>query len=229
MLLLEPARGDDAEFAYRIFNASGGEVQQCGNGARALARFARPDAGAGEGLLMESPAGPVRARFAADGRVGVDMGRPDFEPASLPFERARRARRYRIELGDDVVEFGAVSMGNPHAVLTVADVATADVARIGPALETHGDFPEGVNVGFMAVESRHHLRLRVWERGAGETLACGTGACAAVAVAREQNLVDAGVTVSLPGGDLVVDFEALGDPIWLTGPAHRTFEGNIDV
>lgn len=229
ILLLEDAPDDSVDFAYRIFNAAGTEVQQCGNGARALARFGLPQGREGDSLRMQSPAGIVTARFAAGGNISVDMGRPDFDPAALPLRREGRRSRYRIALADGDVECGALSMGNPHAVIEVANVDTAPVERVGPALERHSDFPQGVNVGFVQIVARDRVRLRVWERGVGETLACGTGACAAVAAARDWNRVDCGVKVSLPGGDLMVDFAQLGDPIWLTGPAHRSFEGKIDV
>jgi diaminopimelate epimerase len=234
-LVLEPAHEAGTVAYYRIFNADGGEVEQCGNGARCVARWlamhGRSDGVARgvEKLAMGSPGGRVAARVMPDGRVAVDLGEPDFNPAALPFRAPARAPRYTLELAGESVEFGAVSMGNPHAVIRVADVATAPVERIGPALQQHRDFPRQVNVGFMQLLARDRIWLRVFERGAGETLACGTGACAAVAVGRDLGLLDAAVEVNVPGGRLGVHWEGPGHSAWLTGPAEVAFTGEIDI
>ncbi len=225
-LMLEPPRHPGSAVYYRIFNADGREVEQCGNGARCIARFvsARQGLGAGE-LLMESPGGPVQARVHDDGQVSVAMGVPNFDPASLPFEASSEAHVYPLSVGGSEVEIAAVSIGNPHAVIRVPSVAEAPVDRLGPAIETHARFPKRTNVGFMEVVDSGHIRLRVHERGTGETRACGTGACAAVAVGRRHGLLGETVAVDLPGGQLKVSWKGPGEPIWLTGPAETAYEG----
>ena len=197
----------DTAIYYQIFNSDGDEVEQCGNGARCIASllYRQGRAPAGE-FVMDSQGGLVRARVAGTGLVSVEMGVPSFEPAALPFEAERRQERYALSAGADTVEIGAVSLGNPHAVLEVAAVDTAPVASLGPAIEGHRRFPRRVNVGFMEVVDRSDIRLRVYERGAGETLACGTGACAAVAVGRQRGLLDPQVRVHVRGGELRVDW-----------------------
>ena len=179
--------------------------------------------------VYEGAAGTVRARVREDGLVAVEMGTPDFDPASLPFDAPREMPAYWLPVDAEDVEFGCVSMGNPHAVLRVRDVATAPVGRLGPALERHPRFANRTNVGFMEIVGRAHIRLRVWERGVGETLACGTGACAAVAVGRTGGLLDAEVRVDLPGGTATVAWPGRGEPIWLTGPAVLVYSGSIDL
>jgi diaminopimelate epimerase len=234
-LVLEPAHEAGTAAYYRIFNSDGSEVEQCGNGARCVARWlvlrgrSSGVAGEGEALAMGSPGGRVAARVLRDGRVAVDLGEPDFNPAALPFRASARAARYTLDVAGEHLEFGAVSMGNPHAVIRVADVATAPVARIGPALQQHAQFPRQVNVGFMQVLAPDRIWLRVYERGAGETLACGTGACAAVAVGRDLGLLGAAVEVNVPGGRLGVHWEGPGHSAWLTGPAEVAFTGEIDL
>ena len=228
-LVLEPARQPNTSVFYRIFNADGGEVEQCGNGARCIAAYlhrkGRVTAGA---IAMDSPAGLVTARVFEAGVVAVDMGLPNFEPSALPFAAPMSAATYELALGGgESVAIGAVSMGNPHAVLQVDDVATAPVTRLGAAIEQHERFARRVNVGFMEVVSREHIRLRVFERGAGETLACGTGACAAVAVARRRNQVDSLVQVDLPGGRLEVSWPSPTEHIWLKGPTAVSFTGTV--
>ncbi len=229
-LVLEPARRPDTAVFYRIFNSDGAEVEQCGNGARCIAsllcRRGRTQEGA---VTLDSPAGLIRARVQSANLVSVDMGVPDFEPRSLPFDAPRRADTYSLQVGGQTVEIGAVSMGNPHAVLIVDSTDTAPVATLGPAIEKHPRFPNRVNAGFAEIVDRSHIRLRVYERGAGETLACGTGACAAVAVLRTWGLLDASVKVSVRGGQLRVDWEGPGSNIWLTGPAEVSFEGHVEV
>ncbi|WP_295884099.1 diaminopimelate epimerase [uncultured Thiohalocapsa sp.] len=230
VLLVEPPRLPGTDFHYRIFNADGSEVEQCGNGARCFARYVR-DAGLTDKseIPVGTAAGPILLRVQADGRVCVDMGVPRLEPADIPFIAERQATRYPLALDDGVVDIAAVSMGNPHAVLAVADMDTAPVAVLGPRIEHHPRFPRRVNVGFLEIQDRHRVRLRVWERGAGETLACGTGACAAVVAGRLWGELDAEVAVSLPGGTLVVHWPGAGAPVQMTGPATRVFDGDIDL
>ena len=229
-LVLEKPRRPDTAVFYRIFNADGIEVEQCGNGARCIAAllYRRGQTSAGA-VTMDSPAGLVHARVQSGSVVSVDMGVPNFEPRSLPFDAPERADTYSLDVGGQNVEIGAVSMGNPHAVLTVDSTETAPVGTLGPAIEKHPRFPNRVNAGFVEIIDRSHIRLRVYERGAGETLACGTGACAAVAVERERGLLDASVLVRVRGGELRVNWERLGDNIWLTGPAEVSFEGHVEV
>jgi diaminopimelate epimerase len=229
-LVLEPPRRDGTDVYYRIFNSDGSEVEQCGNGARCIARLVASRAAVQERpLAMDSPGGIVRARLRRDGLVSVAMGVPDFDPRSLPFEAEREAPAYRIELPSGPVEFGAVSIGNPHAVIRVRSVRDAPVDSVGPAMENHARFPRRVNVGFLEIVAPNHVRLRVFERGAGETLACGTGACAAVAVGRRHGPLAEDVDVDLPGGRLTVQWPGPGEPIWLTGPAETAFEGTVEL
>lgn len=217
--------GDDVH--YRIFNTDGSEAEQCGNGARCIARLiARP--GQAEVRLGHGQ-GSVRARLEDDGNVTVEMAVPALDPGAVPFVADGKALRYGITAGDANLEIGVVSMGNPHAVLGVSDVATAPVARIGALLERHERFPNRANIGFMQVLAPDRIRLRVFERGVGETAACGTGACAAVVIGRTWDLLDASVTVELPGGSLEVRWEGPGLPVWMTGEAVTVFEGMIQV
>jgi diaminopimelate epimerase len=228
-LMLEPPRKPGTAVYYRIFNADGREVEQCGNGARCIARFLRERNGVTAGdLVLDSPGGLVQTKLQGD-RVSVTMGVPDFNPASLPFEASGEAYVYPLAVGASEVEIGAVSVGNPHAVIRVPSIADAPVARLGPAIENHPRFPKRTNVGFMEVVDRGHIRLRVHERGTGETRACGTGACAAVAVGRRHGLLDENVRVDLPGGRLDIQWQGPGQPIWMTGPAERAFEGEVTI
>jgi diaminopimelate epimerase len=227
-LVLHPARRADTTIYYQVFNSDGAEVEQCGNGARCIASLLYRQGRAGE-LVMDSPGGLVRARLISADLVSVEMGVPSFEPAALPFEAAERQERYALNAGSATVEIGAVSIGNPHAVLQVAAVDAAPVASLGPAIESHRRFPRRVNVGFMEVVDRSDIRLRVYERGAGETLACGTGACAAVIVGRQRGLLDRQVRVHVRGGELRVDWPGPGEPVWLTGPAQVAFAGHFDL
>ena len=229
-LMLEKPRDAMSRVFYRVFNSDGTEVEQCGNGARCIAAllYARaPELG--RDFAMGSAAGVVRARVADDGMVSVDMGVPDFNPRSVPMDAAAEAPRYTLHVDGADVEIGAVSMGNPHAVLQVPDVKTAPLERFGPSIENHARFPKRANVGFMQIVDRGHIRLRVHERGVGETLACGTGACAAVAVGRRHGLLDDDVRVDLPGGTARVSWTAAGGHLWLTGPAATVFSGSIDI
>src|SRR5487761_803036 len=228
-LVLEAPRRMDTAVFYRIFNADGMEVEQCGNGARCIAALLAARGLARSGVVaMDSPAGLIRARTLEGSLVSVDMGPVRFEPRSLPFESQAEAERYPLEVAGGV-EIGAVSIGNPHAVLAVESVDTAPVERLGPAIEHHPRFPRRVNAGFMQIVDRSHIRLRVYERGAGETLACGTGACAAVAVGIRRGLLDARVRVSTRGGDLTIRWEGADNPVWLTGPAVTVFEGEMEI
>jgi diaminopimelate epimerase len=229
-LMLESPRDADSRVFYRIFNSDGTEVEQCGNGARCIAAllYARaPELG--RDLVMGSSGGVVRAHVRDDGLVSVDMGVPNFDPRAIPLDAAVEAPMYSLKVDGADIEIAAVSMGNPHAVLQVPDVKTAPVERFGPNIEHHPRFPKRTNVGFMQIVDRGHLRLRVFERGAGETLACGTGACAAVAVGRRRGLLDEEVRVDLPGGTAMVSWAAAGEHVWLTGPATTVFTGSIDI
>ena len=229
-LVLEPPHRPGTLAYYRIFNADGGEVEQCGNGARCVAALVARRAGLGAGeLVLDSPAGTVRARTRADGLVSVAMGVPDFNPASLPFEAPAAAPSYALDVDGEALEIGAVSIGNPHAVLRVARVADAAVDRLGPRVENHPRFPRRTNVEFLEIVDRSHVRLRVHERGVGETRACGTGACGAVAVGRRRGWLDAEVAVDVPGGRLRVEWPDEHGPIWLTGPTATVFEGHTDI
>jgi diaminopimelate epimerase len=232
VLLVEPPRSPKTDFYYRIFNADGSEVEQCGNGARCFARFVR-EKGLTERdeIPVGTRAGDIRLYIEGDGQVRVNMGVPVFEPARIPFlaEAEAEADNYELALDGETVSIGAVSMGNPHAVLLVEDIDSAPVARLGPMIERHPRFPQRVNAGFMQVVERGHIRLRVFERGSGETLACGTGACAAVAIGRRRGLLDERVRVRLPGGDLVIEWAGESRPVWMTGPAVSVFEGEIDL
>jgi diaminopimelate epimerase len=229
-LMLEAPRNPSHRAFYRVFNADGGEVEQCGNGARCVAAllYARAPQ-RGRELVMESQAGPVHACVRPDGAVSVDMGEPAFAPGSIPLEAPAEQPSYSLEVDGESVEIGAVSIGNPHAVLRVDDVKTAPVARLGAAIERHARFPRRANVGFMQVLDAGHIALRVFERGVGETRACGTGACAAVAVGRRQGLLAADVRVELPGGTAEVSWGGSGEHAWLTGPAITVFSGIVDI
>ena len=230
VLLVEPSPVADADFRYRIFNADGNEVEQCGNGARCFARFVR-DRGLTDKteIPVLTGGGRIVLKVQPDGQVTVDMGPPRLNPADIPFEAEAASTAYLLDVDGETVEIGAVSMGNPHAVLRVDNVQTAPVARLGPAIEAHTRFPNRVNVGFMQVVDPNHINLRVYERGAGETLACGTGACAAVVAGRIQGLLDEVVAVDLPGGRLMVSWTGDDAPVLMTGPAERVFEGTIDL
>jgi len=227
VLVIEPGR-DGCDFGYRVFNADGGEVGHCGNGVRCIARRVR-DLGlsAAEQISFSIGGRRVETRLLDDGRVAVDMGVPAFAPAAIPLRRNADDEVHVLDLGDQSVEIGAVSLGNPHAVRFVDDVAAAPVRTLGPRIEGHPDFPERANAGFAQVVGRDRIRLRVWERGAGETLACGTGACAAVAVGRRRGLLDDRVTVELPGGALVIDWAGTDNDLWMTGPAETVFHGHL--
>jgi diaminopimelate epimerase len=229
-LVLEPPRRAGTDVYYRIFNADGSEVEQCGNGARCIARLVASRRGeVDRPLQMDSPGGIVQARLRPDGLVAVAMGVPNFDPASLPFAAPSAAEFYHLDTKVGPVEFSAVSIGNPHAVIRVRNVQEAPVDSVGPAVENHPRFPRRVNVGFLEIVAPDHVRLRVFERGVGETLACGTGACAAVAVGRRHGPLAEEVNVDVPGGRLIVRWPGPGEPIWLTGPAETAFAGQVEV
>ncbi|MCG5515928.1 MULTISPECIES: diaminopimelate epimerase [unclassified Ectothiorhodospira] len=231
LLVESPADPATAAFRYRIFNADGGEVEQCGNGARCFAVFVRDQGLTDQTLIpVETAGGLIHLQVEDNGEVTVNMGRPRLEPVEIPFAAEAPAPAYALEVGGHTLEVGAVSMGNPHAVLRVEDVLKAPVESLGPAMESHPRFPRRVNAGFMEVVARDHIRLRVFERGAGETQACGTGACAAVVSGRTRGWLDERVAVDLPGGRLVIQWEGCEDaPVFMTGPATSVFTGNIKL
>jgi diaminopimelate epimerase len=230
VLQVEPARSADTDFHYRIFNADGGEVEQCGNGARCFVRYVHE-----HGLTTKTrirvgtAAGVIVPRLEADWQVTVEMGEPVFEPAAIPFLAPSRAATYQIDLNGRMVEMSVLSMGNPHAVQIVGDIDAAPVTTEGALLEMHPRFPRRVNAGYMQIDDRRHVRVRVFERGAGETLACGTGACAAVVAGVTRGLLDRnGVVVQTHGGELVISWLE-GAQVTMTGPAVTVFEGEIDL
>ena len=228
VLLVEPSRSPTTDFHYRIFNADGTEVEQCGNGARCFARFVA-DKGMTDKteIPVGTAAGIIHLNLEEDGQVRVNMGRPELEPDRIPFDAERRADCYELEVGGRIHQIVALSLGNPHAVLQVDDLVKAPVAELGPLIEGHPRFPQRVNAGFMQVLDQGRIGLRVYERGVGETLACGTGACAAVVAGRIQGLLGERVRVGLPGGDLVINWAGDGEPVWMTGPATSVFEGEL--
>jgi diaminopimelate epimerase len=230
LLLLEPATRPHALARYRIFNADGLEAEHCGNGIRCVARYLR-DAGRVNGapIALELGGGIAEVYPAENDEFRADMGVPRFDPGDIPLAVAARADRYRLRIDGAEHEFAALSMGNPHAVLRCADVDSAPVAALGPRIETHALFPARVNVGFMQVVDAHRIRLRVFERGVGETPACGTGACAAAVAGIQAGELATPVTVVLRGGALRIDWRGEGTAVWMTGPAERVFEGEIEL
>ncbi|UVE17669.1 diaminopimelate epimerase [Pseudomonas sp. LS44] len=228
LLLVEAPSSPDVDFRYRIFNADGSEVEQCGNGARCFARFVMDKRLTAKKLIrVETKGGIIELNLRNDGQITVDMGAPRLVPQQIPFQAEAEALSYRVDVDGQTVELAAVSMGNPHAVLRVDDVASAPVHQLGPQLEHHPRFPQRVNVGFLQVLSRQQAKLRVWERGAGETQACGTGACAAAVAAIRQGWMDSPVQLELPGGKLAIEWAGPGQPVMMTGPAVRVYEGQV--
>jgi diaminopimelate epimerase len=227
-LVIESPRAAGTDAFYRIFNSDGSEVEQCANGARCIASLVARRLGRST-VQLDSPGGRVAGELLADGSVSLDMGEPNFDPASLPFEASREADIYPLRVGEQELQIGAVSMGNPHAVIQVPAVRAAPVDTLGPAVENHSRFPRRTNVGFMEVVSAEHIRLRVHERGAGETQACGTGACGAVAVGRKRGLLQERVQVDAPGGSMTVRWAGPGEHLWLTGPAVSVYEGTVEI
>jgi diaminopimelate epimerase len=230
ILLVEPPRQPDTDFYYRIFNADGGEVEQCGNGARCFVRYVRK-----RGLTTKTAirvgtlGGVIVPRLEADGQVTVDMGVPHFEPSKIPFLAPKQALTYTLDVDKIVCEISVLSIGNPHAIQIVADVDRAPVTTQGPLIEAHARFPQRVNAGYMQIVDRSHIRLRVYERGAGETLACGSGACAAVVAGVMRGLLDQRVLVTTRGGDLGISWAGAGQSVLMTGPAATVFESEIEI
>jgi diaminopimelate epimerase len=230
LLLVEKAVSSNADFKYRIFNADGGEVSQCGNGARCFARFVHEkNLFAGDTIIVDTDSGRLVLTLTDNELVTVNMGIPRHSPVAIPLLAVQEAQAYSVEIDGTLTEFGAVSMGNPHAVIQVEDVDLAPVLELGRILESHPLFPERANIGFMQAVNRNHIKLRVYERGAAETLACGSGACAAVVVGIEQNRLDREVTVALTGGELTISWAGRGQPVFMTGPATTVFDGKISA
>ena len=230
MLVIEPARSPGTDFYYRIFNADGGEVSQCGNGARCFVRYVH-DKGLSQksAIRVETRSGVIEPRLEKDGRASVNMGLPVFEPSRIPFAVDVQAHTYLLDVGNREVEISALSMGNPHAVQIVSDIEAAPVASEGPLIERHPRFAQRVNAGYMQIVDRGHIKLRVFERGAGETLSCGTGACAAAVAGIMRGLLDSPVNVDTRGGALEIAWKGGGQPVYMTGPAQSVFEGEIEV
>ena len=230
VLAVEIPTQPDVDFRYRIYNAEGSEVEQCGNGARCFARYIRDKRLTGkQRIKVETLAGIIELEVTESRHVVVDMGPPVLDPKRIPFTAQSQALDYALDINGVEWRVGAVSMGNPHVVLPVADVDTAPVAEVGAIAEQHPRFPQRVNVGFMQVIDRDTIKLRVFERGVGETLACGTGACAAVVSGIVQGKLNANVTVHLPGGSLSIEWQGAGHPVIMTGPATTVFEGQIQI
>ncbi|GMM91455.1 diaminopimelate epimerase [Vibrio fortis] len=228
LLVVEAPYDPETDFHYRIFNADGSEVEQCGNGARCFARFVRMKGLTNKySINVSTKKGKMVLKIEENDQITVNMGVPEFEPSKIPFKAKQPEKTYILRTDEHTLFCGAVSMGNPHVVTVVDDVDTADVDTIGPLLESHERFPERVNAGFMQVVTRDEVRLRVYERGAGETQACGSGACGAVAVGITQGLLSNDVKVSLPGGDLQISWQGPGKPLFMTGPATHVFDGQL--
>lgn len=230
ILLVETPDNPDVDFRYRIFNCDGSEVENCGNGARCFAVFVRERKLTGKNVIkVETAGGLIELRVQQDEQVSVDMGAPRLQPAQIPFVADEQTVVYSLDVADGRYDISAVSMGNPHAVLVVEDVQTAPVAELGPLIESHARFPARVNVGFMQIVSPSEINLRVFERGVGETLACGTGACGAVVAGRLRGLLEQRVKVNLPGGSLQIDWPGEGQSVIMTGPAVTVFHGQIKI
>lgn len=230
LLIVEKTSAPNVDFRYRIFNADGGEVEQCGNGARCFVRFVHH-----KGLtqkreiMVETASGLITLTLGDHNQVTVNMGAPRFEPADIPFIAVSRQKKYALQANNHKLSVAAVSMGNPHAVTIVDNVDTADVAELGPAIEAHASFPQRVNAGFMQIINSHEIRLRVYERGAGETLSCGTGACAAAVSGIQLGLLQSPVLVHARGGDLRIEWAGENNPVMMTGDAEIVFEGSIHI
>ena len=228
LLIVEAPYDPETDFHYRIFNSDGGEVEQCGNGARCFARFVRMKGLTNKyKISVSTKKGKIILNIGDDDQVTVNMGVPEFEPSKIPFKAKQREKTYILRAQDKTLFCGAVNLGNPHVVTVVEELSDALIDEVGPVLESHERFPERVNAGFMKVLSRSEIKLRVYERGAGETQACGTGACAAVAVGIAQGLLDENVTVHLPGGTLKIAWQGDGEPLYMTGPASHVFDGQL--
>jgi len=230
LLLVERPTLPGVDFRYRIFNADGGEVSQCGNGARCFVRFVH-DKGLTQKteISVETASGIIHLTLEANRQVTVNMGAPEFAPEKIPFIADAIAPTYTLDVSGQNVTISAISMGNPHAVQIVDNIDTAPVSQQGPVIESHPRFPERVNAGFMQIVNQHNIRLRVFERGSGETLACGTGACAAVVAGIHLGHLQSPVTVSTHGGELQIRWDGDGTPVWMTGPAETVFEGSLTI
>lgn len=230
LLVVEAPESPEVDFRYRIFNSDGGEVENCGNGARCFAVFVRDRKLTGKNLItVETAGGMMTLQITENGEVCVNMGVPRLIPAEIPFEAEAQSLTYSLAVDGTTLEISAVSMGNPHAVTLVDDVATAPVEKLGPLVERHTRFPQRVNAGFMQVVSSDEINLRVFERGVGETLACGTGACAAVVAGNLRGLIGNNVKVNLPGGSLRISWAGPGEPVMMTGPATTVFHGQVKI
>jgi len=230
LLLVEPPSKPSVDFRYRIFNADGSEVEQCGNGARCFAVFVKEKKLTNKDCIqVETMNGDIELNLTEEGRVLVNMGEPIFEPKEIPFLAEKANSIYSLIVDQEEIQLSAVSMGNPHAVIQIDNAKEAEVDRIGPLVETHSQFPAKVNVGFMEIVHKRFIKLRVFERGVGETMACGTGACAAVAAGIDRNLLESPVEVKLPGGNLKIEWQGAGSPLFMEGPAVSVFEGKIRI
>ncbi len=230
LLLVERATSGQADFRYRIYNADGGEVGQCGNGARCFMRFVNEQGLSDKTeLTVETAGGPLRLIREEDGQITVNMGIPRLQPDEIPFDAPACATLYPLRVEDRELEIAALSMGNPHAVMLVDEIGHAPLAQLGPAIESHPRFPQRVNAGFMQIVNRESIHVRVYERGAGETLACGSGACAAVVAGRLWGRLDSRVKVFLNGGELMVSWQGEGEPVMMTGPATTVYQGHIEL
>lgn len=230
LLVVEAPRSADADFLYRIFNADGNEVNQCGNGARCFARFVQDKRlSSKNSIVVDTNSGKIHLQIDADNNVTVNMGIPRHKPEDIPMDAEAESTDYTLLIEATEIRFGSVSVGNPHAVLQTESIDNAPVARLGHAIEHSPLFPERVNVGFMQIIDEHHIRLRVYERGVGETLACGSGACAAAVIGIERNALKDPVRVDLCGGELMISWHGRGTPVFLSGPAENVFEGAIQI
>lgn len=230
ILLVEPPKNPDADFKYRIFNADGSEVENCGNGARCFALFVRQRGLTNKRKIkVQTNSGDMVLHVREDDQVTVNMGAPILKPAEIPFQSANQQTIYPLDVEGARYEISAVSMGNPHAVMLVDDVEKFPVSIMGPLVEAHSHFPNKVNAGFMQIIDKHTMKLRVFERGCGETLACGTGACAAAVAAQLRGLIEKKVRISLPGGQLTIEWQGPGTPVYMTGPATTVFHGQMKL
>lgn len=230
LLLVEPATGAGIDFRYRIYNADGGEVAQCGNGARCFMQFVHERGLTDQTRVrVETLHGILELLRQPDGQITVNMGIPEFDPSRIPFTAPNRALRYALDVDGQTLEIGVVALGNPHAVVQVDDVARAPLADLGPRIGRHPRFPQRVNAGFLQIIDRNTVRVRVYERGAGETLACGSGACAAVVIGRLWGKLAEQVRVQLNGGELVIGWSGEGSPVMMTGPATTVYQGRIEL
>ncbi len=230
LLIIAPPSHPDIDFSYRIFNADGSEVEQCGNGARCFAKFVRDKRlTSKKHIIVETASGIIELHVLTNNQIRVNMGKPRLQPTEIPLKVQQQATSYTLFVEQQSIEFSAVSMGNPHAVLRAEDLELAPVATLGPKIEHHPLFPNKVNVGFLEVLDRHHAKLRVWERGAGETQACGTGACAAAVTAIQNNWMDSPINIKLAGGTLTIEWDKNDSPVFMTGNAVTVYEGKIQL